>query len=56
MAQWVKKLTFFSVRMWVQSLTLLSGLRISRCCKLLRGSQIWLRSGVAVAAAFLLEP
>ena len=34
--------------MWVQSLALLSRLRIQCCCKLQRSSQKWLRSGVAV--------
>ena len=38
-----------SVRMWAGSLASLSGLRIQPCCKLLRRSQMWLRSRVAVA-------
>ena len=40
-----------SRRMWVQSLALLSGLRIWHCCKLQCRSQVQLRSGVAVAVA-----
>ena len=38
-----------SVRMWVQSLALLSGLRIWRCGKLLCRSQMQLGSGIAEA-------
>ena len=40
-----------SVRMWVQGLALLSGLRIQRCHKLQCRSQMWLGSSVAVAVA-----
>ena len=40
------------MRMQIQSLaSLLSGLRIWRCCKLQLRSQIQLRSGIAVAVA-----
>ena len=39
--------------MWVQSLTLLSGLRIWHCCELWCRSQTWLRSGIAMAAAWI---
>ena len=38
-----------SMRMQVQSLALLSGLRIQRCCELWSRLQMWLRSGIAVA-------
>ena len=40
-----------STRTWVQSLTLLSGLRIWHCHELWCKSQMWLRSDVAVAVA-----
>jgi len=40
-----------SVRMWVQSPALFSGLRILHCCKLQHRLQMWLRSSVAVYAA-----
>ena len=39
------------MRMQVQSLASLSGLRIQPCCKLQRRSQMWLVSAVAVAVA-----
>ena len=39
------------MRTQVQSLALLSGLRIWLCCELWCRSQTWLRSGVAVAVA-----
>ena len=41
------------MRLWVQSLALLSGLRIWRCRELWRRSQTRLGSGVAVALALL---
>ena len=40
------------MRMWVQSLALLSGLRIQRCHELCRRSQMWLGSCVAVAVVW----
>ena len=40
-----------TMRMWVQSLALLSGLSIPHCHKLQRRSQMWLGSGIAVAMA-----
>ena len=46
--QWEKS-KLGTVRLWVLSLALLSGLRIWRCCELWCRSQTWLRSGVAVA-------
>ena len=46
--QWVKDLTL-SLRMWVQSLASLSGLRIWCGCKLWHRSQMWLASSVAMA-------
>ena len=49
-AQWVKSLTSILLRMWIQSLASLSGLRILSCHKLLCRSQMLLRSCVAVAA------
>ena len=39
------------MRLQVQSLASLSGVRIRRCCELWCRSQTWLRSGVAVAVA-----
>ena len=39
------------MKMWVQSLAWLNGLRIQRCRKLQCRLQMWLRSGVAVAVA-----
>ena len=38
-----------SMRMWIQFLASLSGLRTGCCHKLQHRSQMWLRSGVAVA-------
>ena len=38
-----------SMRMWIRFLALLSGLCIWCCCELWCGSQMQLRSGVAVA-------
>ena len=40
-----------SMRIWVQPLALLTGLRIQHCCELRHRSQMQLRSGVAVAVA-----
>ena len=45
-----------SMRMRVQSLALLSGLRTRCCHELWYRSQIWLRSGVAVAVALIKTP
>ena len=42
-----------SMRIWVPSLALLSGLRIQRCHKLQHRSQMWLRSGVALACSLI---
>ena len=39
------------MRMQVQSLALLCGLRIWCCCELWYRSQMWLRSGIALAVA-----
>ena len=39
------------MKMWVRSLALLSQLRIQSCRKLQSSSQMWLRSGIAVAVA-----
>ena len=44
-------LDIVSMRMQVQSLASISGLRIWHCCKLWRGSQMWLESEVAMAVA-----
>ena len=44
-----KQIRLETMRFWVQSLALLSGLRIRRCPQLWCRSQTWLRSGVAVA-------
>ena len=50
---WVSGLTWTaSARMWVQSLALLSGLRIWHCQKLHHRSQMQLRSGVAVTVVW----
>ena len=38
-----------SIRMWVQSLALLSELKIWHCHELWRRLQMWLGSGIAVA-------
>ena len=50
-AQQVKNLASVSMRMWVQSLALLSGLRILCCRKPRCRLQMQLESGVAVAVA-----
>ena len=39
------------MRMQVQSLAPLSGLRVQRCCELQCSLQMWLRSGIVVAVA-----
>ena len=44
-----KQIQLGTMRLWVQSLALLSGLRIQHCRELLCRSQMWLRSGIAVA-------
>ena len=38
-----------TMRLWLRSLTSLSGLRIQRCCELCCRSEMQLRSGIAVA-------
>ena len=50
-AQWVKNL-ILSLRMWVQSLALLSGLRIRHCHKQQMHTQIWCGCGCGVALAW----
>ena len=49
-AQW-KQIQLGTMRSWVQSLTLLGGLRIGHCCDLSCRSQMRLGSHVAVAVA-----
>ena len=49
MAQW-KRIPLVSMRMWVPSLTLLSGLRIWHSCELWCSLQMWLRSYVVAVA------
>ena len=44
------------MRLRVQSLAFLSGLRIQHCCELWCRWQMWLGSGVAVAATALIRP
>ena len=51
-AQWEKKNLQVYIRMQVQSLALLRGLRIPNCCELWCRSQTRLGSGVAVAVAW----
>ena len=46
---WLSRLRTVSVRMWVQSVALVLGLRIWDCHELQHKSQMLLRSGVAVA-------
>ena len=50
---WLRRLWTWLVcmRLWVWSLALLSGLRIRHCRELWCRTQMWLRSGVAVAVA-----
>ena len=50
MAQW-KQIRLGTMRLQVQSLASLSGLRIQRCRELWCRQQTWLGSGVAVAVA-----
>ena len=50
MAQW-KQIQLGTMRLRVQSLASLSGLRIQCCCELCCRSQMWLGSHVAVAVA-----
>ena len=52
-ALWLSRLRtpLVSLRMWVQSLASVIGLRIQHCCELQYRSQMWLRSLVAVAMA-----
>ena len=50
MAQW-KWIQLGIMRLWVQSLTSISGLRIQCCCELWCTSQTWLGSCTAVAVA-----
>ena len=51
MVQW-KQTQLGTMRLRVQPLALLSGLRILCCCELWCRSQTWLRSGIAVAVAW----
>ena len=44
-----KRIWLVSIRMQVQSLASLSGLRLQHCPELWCRSQVWLRSGIAVA-------
>ena len=48
MARW-KQIRLGTIRFRIQSLALLSGLRIRRCLELWYGSQMCFRPGVAVA-------
>ena len=50
MAQW-KRIWLVSMRMQVQTLASLSGLRIWHCCDLRYRLQTWLRSGTAMLAS-----
>ena len=52
---WLSRLRtlLVSMRMRIQSLASLSGLRIRRCSKLQYRWQMWLRSGIAVAVGKL---
>ena len=45
----LKRIRLGTMRIRVQSLASLSGLRIRRCCELWCTSQTWLRPGVAMA-------
>ena len=44
-----KQIQLGTMKFWVRSLALLSGLRIQHCCELWCRSKTWLGSGVAVA-------
>ena len=46
-----KQIQLETMKLSVQSLALVSGLRIQRCCEPWYRLQMWLRSGVAVAMA-----
>ena len=46
-----KQMRLGTMRLWIQSLALLSGLRIWHCCKLWDRSQTWLRSCVVWAGS-----
>ena len=46
--QW-KQIRLETMKLWVQSLALLNGLKIWRCCQLRCSSQRWLGSRIAVA-------
>ena len=48
MVEW-KQIQLGTMRLRVQSLALLSGLRILCCCELQCSPQIWLRSHISVA-------
>ena len=50
MAQW-KGIRLVTIKLQVQSLTSLSGLRIRRCCELWCRLKTWLRFAIAVAVA-----
>ena len=47
-----KRIRLVSMRKWVRSLALLSGLRIRRCCELWCRLQMRLRPYVAVASSY----
>ena len=44
-----KRIRLGTIKLWVQSPALLSGLRIQSCRELWRRLQMWLRSGIAMA-------
>ena len=48
--QW-KQIQLGTIRLWVQSLALLSRLRTRHCCELWCRLQTWLRSHIAMALA-----
>ena len=48
-----KQIWLLSMRKWVRSLALLSGLSICHCHELWCRSQTWFRSGVAMALAYV---
>ena len=47
-----KRIRLGNIRLWVRSLTSLSGLTIQHCHELWYRSQMWLASGVAVAVVW----
>ena len=51
-----KRIQLGTMRLWVRSLALLSGLRSHRCCELWWSLQMWLRSGIAEASVALMGP